>query len=121
MLVRQPEQPLHRRADLAVGGERPRVASGSAGAEPGRVGQPLQPGVADRDRALAGPAQLAGDDVAGAADVEDQPDGPRLALGASAPADRARSSQRGTEPYRAKTMASMTVDLPAPVGPTSAK
>ncbi len=46
---------------------------------------------------------------------------PRLTLGASAQPTARRSSQRGTDPYRAKTMASMTVDLPAPVGPTSAK
>ena len=32
-----------------------------------------------------------------------------------------RRPQRGTEPYRAKVIASMTVDLPDPVGPTSAK
>src|SRR5579859_1922161 len=32
-----------------------------------------------------------------------------------------RRPQRGTEPYSAKVIASMTVDLPEPVGPTRAK
>jgi len=29
--------------------------------------------------------------------------------------------KRGTDPYRAKVIASITVDLPEPVGPTRAK
>jgi hypothetical protein len=46
---------------------------------------------------------------------------PRVAVGASAQPTARLSSQRGTEPYSANTIASTTVDLPAPVDPTSAK
>ena len=41
--------------------------------------------------------------------------------GASALAMARRSPQRGTVPYSAKQIASSTVDLPEPVGPTRAK
>jgi hypothetical protein len=46
---------------------------------------------------------------------------PRFAVGDRASETVRRSSQRGTEPYSANVIASITVDLPAPVGPTSAK
>ena len=46
---------------------------------------------------------------------------PRAVVGASAGDTTLRLSQRGTDPYSAKHIASMTVDLPDPVGPTSAK
>ena len=42
-------------------------------------------------------------------------------MGARASATARRSSQRGTDPYSANVIASITVDLPDPVGPTSAK
>ena len=46
---------------------------------------------------------------------------PRATVGASASATVRALSQRGTEPYSANVIASMTVDLPEPVGPTRAK
>jgi hypothetical protein len=44
-----------------------------------------------------------------------------LIVGARASATVRALSQRGTDPYSANVIASTTVDLPAPVGPTKAK
>ena len=46
---------------------------------------------------------------------------PRATVGASASATVRVLSQRGTDPYSANVIASITVDLPEPVGPISAK
>ena len=46
---------------------------------------------------------------------------PRDVVGASASETMPLRPHRGTEPYSANVIASMTVDLPEPVGPTSAK
>ena len=46
---------------------------------------------------------------------------PRATVGASASATVRALSQRGTDPYSANVIASITVDLPEPVGPTRAK
>ncbi|OLT00052.1 hypothetical protein BJF90_06990 [Pseudonocardia sp. CNS-004] len=117
---RQPEQLLHGLRDgPGAVGERLALLVGAAGA--GRVTQPLQPGARTDTPPLAARRSSRAATYRAPPTSNTSRTVPRLTVGASASATVRLLSQRGTDPYSANVSASITVDLPAPVGPTNAK
>ena len=98
-------------------------SSTAAGARRGRAGAPAGPCAPTRRRSR--PAAARGRRRTARCsppDVEHETDrAPRRVGRQRQRRPCAASSQRGTEPYSANVIASITVDLPEPVGPTSAK